>query len=515
MSYIALYRKFRPLSFDEVIGQENIVTILKHQIKNNQVGHAYLFCGSKGTGKTSTAKIFSRALNCLFPSEGEPCNECDICKGIISGSLVDVMEIDAASNNSVDNIRSIRDDAIYAPTLAKYKVYIIDEVHMLSSGAFNALLKTLEEPPAHVIFILATTEPHKLPATILSRCQRFEFKRISVSDITKRLEYICAQNEISFDNKALDIISRASDGALRDAISILDQIISSGIKEITLDNVKNIMGISSDEMVFSLLYSILKSDVNTSLKTLTVLFDSGKDIKYFIWQMISFLRDVLVYQTSKEVSLLHNFSSAQQVEQLLIFDSNKIISLISSLSELENNIKWATFPNIMLESAIIKLCSDYNHSSNKPKDLPEAPAMPITPPTATDNKVIKTTESKIPQKKNETTPATPDTNSFNWSDILNSLKNSGKVMLYGALVNTSAKIEDNTIKILFGPEGAFGKTVVEKPDNITALKNILLSHLGGAFEIKCFISDTKKDEISPIDKLENKLKISGVNVKIN
>ena len=233
MAYMALYRKFRPLKFSEVVGQEHIEATLKNQVLNNRVGHAYLFSGGRGSGKTSTAKILARAINCLNPQDGEPCNECEICKAAISGNLVDITEMDAASNNGVDNIREIREEVEFIPTSAKYRVYIIDEVHMLSTGAFNALLKTLEEPPAHVIFILATTEPQKLPATILSRCQRFDFKRISAEDITKRLKYICESINIQIEDNALKIISDLADGAMRDAISILDRCVSDGEEVIT------------------------------------------------------------------------------------------------------------------------------------------------------------------------------------------------------------------------------------------------------------------------------------------
>jgi len=233
MAYQALYRKWSPLTFDDVIGQSHITQTLVNEIVHNRIAHAYLFCGTRGTGKTSTAKIFSRAINCLNNHNGNPCNECEICKGILDGSNMDVVEIDAASNNGVDNIREIRDEVAYAPSKSKYKVYIIDEVHMLSSGAFNALLKTLEEPPSHVIFILATTESHKIPATILSRCQRFDFKRISTDDVVNRLKQIIQKDHINIDDKGLRLIARVSDGSMRDALSILDQCIAFGEQTIT------------------------------------------------------------------------------------------------------------------------------------------------------------------------------------------------------------------------------------------------------------------------------------------
>ena len=230
----ALYRVYRPKTFEDVVGQEHIVKTLKNQIKNNNIGHAYLFSGTRGTGKTSTAKIFARAVNCLNPINEEPCNECEICRDTLNDNIMDVVEIDAASNNSVDDIRELRESVKYTPSKAKYKVYIIDEVHMLSQGAFNALLKTLEEPPSYVIFILATTEPHKIPATILSRCQRFDFKRVSSKDIAARMAYICEKEDIEVEDKALNLIARNSQGALRDALSILDQCMSFGNDKIDI-----------------------------------------------------------------------------------------------------------------------------------------------------------------------------------------------------------------------------------------------------------------------------------------
>ena len=243
MGYTALYRKFRPLNFSEMVGQEHITRTLRNQVIEQRVGHAYLFNGGRGTGKTSAAKILARAVNCLNPKDGEPCNECEICKAILSGSLTDVVEMDAASNNSVEDIRAIRDEVNFLPTRAKYRVYIIDEVHMLSTGAFNALLKTLEEPPEHVKFILATTEPQKLPATILSRCQRFDFKRISTQDIIKRLEIICKESNIQISKEALELIAILSEGAMRDAISILERCAAEQTEEINEDKVRDLVGI--------------------------------------------------------------------------------------------------------------------------------------------------------------------------------------------------------------------------------------------------------------------------------
>lgn len=287
LEYTALYRKFRPLTFNELVGQDHITRTLKNQIISNRIGHAYLFNGGRGTGKTSSAKIFARAINCLSPKDGEPCNECEICKAILSGSLTDVVEMDAASNNSVEDIRAIRDEVNFLPTLAKYRVYIIDEVHMLSTGAFNALLKTLEEPPAHVKFILATTEPQKLPATILSRCQRFDFKRISNEDIVKRLEVVCKEADIEITKEALKTIAVLSEGAARDALSILERCVQEGNTGIDEDKVKELVGIPKTTFVSKIVENIINNNAEGALKALNEILEDGKDIQNLLWEIIN------------------------------------------------------------------------------------------------------------------------------------------------------------------------------------------------------------------------------------
>ena len=272
----ALYRAYRPQNFEDVVGQEHIIRTLKNQIENNNVGHAYLFSGTRGTGKTSTAKIFARAVNCENSTNQEPCNECEVCKDILNDNIMDVVEIDAASNNSVDDIRELRENVKYSPTKAKYKVYIIDEVHMLSQGAFNALLKTLEEPPSYIIFILATTEPHKIPATILSRCQRFDFKRVTVKDMTARMQKICNEENIVVEDKALNLVARNSQGALRDALSILDQCISFGDNKIEYKDVVELLGTVNVEQLFELAKCIIEQDTRQSLQILNEFVIWGK-----------------------------------------------------------------------------------------------------------------------------------------------------------------------------------------------------------------------------------------------
>lgn len=295
MGYTALYRKFRPTTFSEMVGQDAITRTLKNQIIAGRVGHAYLFNGGRGTGKTSAAKILARAVNCLNPIEGEPCNECEICKGAINGSLTDVVEMDAASNNSVEDIRSIREEVNFLPTKAKYRVYIIDEVHMLSTGAFNALLKTLEEPPDHVKFILATTEPQKLPATILSRCQRFDFKRISNEDIIKRLEIVCKESEINITKEALEIIATLSEGAMRDALSILERCVQDGENNIDENKIKDLVGIPKRTYINKITQGIVNYDVDIAIETMSKVLDEGKDLNNLLWEIIKYINCLLIH----------------------------------------------------------------------------------------------------------------------------------------------------------------------------------------------------------------------------
>lgn len=302
VSYQALYRKWRPQTFEDVKGQEHIVTTLKNQIRLGRVGHAYLFCGTRGTGKTSVAKIFAKAVNCLQPVDGSPCGECAMCRAIQSQTLMNVIEIDAASNNGIDNIREIRDEVEYSPTEGRYKVYIIDEVHMLSIGAFNALLKTLEEPPEYVIFILATTEAHKIPVTILSRCQRYDFRRITVDTITGRLTELAEKENLDVEEKALRYIARAADGSMRDALSLLDQCIAFYLNErLTYDHVLDILG-AVDTTVFSrLLRSVLDQDIAGALKLIEDVVVQGRELGQFVTDFTWYLRNLMLVQSSDQL----------------------------------------------------------------------------------------------------------------------------------------------------------------------------------------------------------------------
>ena len=299
MAHQALYRVYRPQTFNDVVEQQHIVTTLKNAVMSKNTAHAYLFCGTRGTGKTTMAKIFARAVNCIYPVDGNPCNECEICSGIIDGTILDVIEIDAASNNSVDNVRALIDEVIYTPTKASKKVYIIDEVHMLSIGAFNALLKTLEEPPEHVMFILATTEAHKMPATVLSRCQRFDFRRITNKGIAQRLLSIAQECGVALSNEAANFIASLAEGALRDGISILDQCISTGHDKLDLELVQGVIGVAPNEIIINTLDYLVNRQNKEVISQIDLIFSEGKDSGQYIRKLIQFLRDVLVYKIGR------------------------------------------------------------------------------------------------------------------------------------------------------------------------------------------------------------------------
>ncbi len=358
MAQMALYRAWRPLDFDSVVAQQQIVQTLKQAVKNGEVGHAYLFCGTRGTGKTSLAKILARAVNCLNPREGNPCNVCEICQGILDNTLLDVQEIDAASNNSVDNVRRIIDEIVFLPVLAKYKVYVIDEVHMLSPGAFNALLKTLEEPPAHAIFILATTEPHRIPATILSRCQRFDFRRIPDAEIVERLRKISLDEHITIDDEGLEQIAVLGDGALRDAISLLDQSRLSFPTGVTAELVRGMVGSVNKLFYADLAESILAARIDDILLKVATVMSEGRDIARFAAELASFFRDILVAKVAPETPSLVSGSIEEKARINTLstqFSQGYLNFAIMELSALMQELRWAEQARTSLEICLLKI----------------------------------------------------------------------------------------------------------------------------------------------------------------
>lgn len=360
MSYTALYRKFRPGDFNDVKGQDHIVTTLKNQVKSDRIGHAYLFCGTRGTGKTTIAKILGKAVNCEHPIDGNPCNECSSCMAINNQTSMNVIEIDAASNNGVDNIREIVEEVRYSPTEGRYKVYIIDEVHMLSAGAFNALLKTLEEPPSYVIFILATTEAHKIPITILSRCQRYDFKRITIDTIAARLTDLIQREGVEAEEKAIRYIARMGDGSLRDALSLLDQCIAFYFgQKLTFDNVLEVLGAVDIEVFARLLDLILDGNVSGSMALLEELIIKGKELSQFTVDFTWYLRNLLLVKTSEDASEVVEVSTENMAvlkQQAVKIDVETLIRYIRIFSDLSNQIKYASQKRVMVEVALIKLC---------------------------------------------------------------------------------------------------------------------------------------------------------------
>ena len=523
--YTALYRKFRPMTFGEMVGQEHITRTLRNQIMANRVGHAYLFNGGRGTGKTSSAKILARAINCLNPQDGEPCNECEICKAAISGSLTDIVEMDAASNNSVEDVRSIREEVNFLPTKAKYRVYIIDEVHMLSTGAFNALLKTLEEPPEHVKFILATTEPQKLPATILSRCQRFDFKRISNEDIIKRLKIVCEESKIEITEGALNIIAVLSEGAMRDALSILERCIQDGENKIDEDKIKDLVGIPKFDFVNRIVQAIFEYNAEEAIASTNEVLDQGKDLENFIWEMIKYVKDILIYQSCKKLDL-YSESELEQIKKVSeTVSKERLVQLIYTLSELQSNMKWSSQKSIVFQAGIIKLCANplegggnveervgkienYLKSGNFVKQAQTATAVSARPvsqanPVSTVNPVSSVNPTTSVQSKTQNKPPKMQmagiTGSIEktWPKIVGNLKDNGKIVLYTNLINTEAKeINDMTVGIEF-KRGItpFGKAVLEKQENIRELTNLVSMACGKEMQIKYIDASNKVNAV--------------------
>ncbi|HKM34638.1 MAG TPA: DNA polymerase III subunit gamma/tau [Lachnospiraceae bacterium] len=360
MSYTALYRKFRPDNFNDVKGQDHIVTTLKNQIRANRIGHAYLFTGTRGTGKTTIAKIFARSVNCVNPVEGSPCGECAACKTIASGASMDVIEIDAASNNGVDNIREIVEEVSYSPAEGKYKVYIIDEVHMLSIGAFNALLKTLEEPPSYVIFILATTEVNKIPITILSRCQRYDFKRISIDTIANRMRDLMDTEKVEIEDKALRYIAKVADGSMRDGLSLLDQCIAFHLEqELTYDKVLDVLGAVDTEVFSRIFRSILQSDVLSCISILEEIVMQGRELNQFINDFTWYLRNLMLAKATDHIEDVIDASTENLTrlkEEAQMAELSTIMRYIRIFSELSGQLRFASQKRIMIEMAVIKVC---------------------------------------------------------------------------------------------------------------------------------------------------------------
>ncbi len=541
--YLALYRKWRPENFDEVYGQPHITKTLKSEVATGRISHAYLFTGSRGTGKTSCAKILAKAVNCLHPVDGNPCNECEICRGIDNGSLTDVVEMDAASNNGVEEIRSLRDEVIYSPTVAKYRVYIVDEVHMLTLQAFNALLKTLEEPPAHVIFILATTDVHKVLPTILSRCQRFDFRRISSADIIKRLKVICERENITLTDDAANLIANIADGGMRDAISILDRCLAIS-DDITADVVSSAAGVTSAEDLFKFSSFIARSDFKSALLLVSELYANYCDVSVLSMRLLDHFRNIMVAKSvsncadliiCSEEELANYRQRAQEMSMA------KILECIDILSKFNNSVKEASNKRILLESALIKMCgvkdSALPQKTAAPADNspePVVPAMPKKEPAPAPAPIPATAPEEddtppweeAPAKEEAPAPGQAETapppaaapvnkdgdypeGPFGlWPEIKENLRNYD-MALYAMLAETSALIKNG--KIIIQTSNAGLKDYIISNNYAPALKNSIIDITGR--EMKAAVSVTGAEEKTQQKKDDSPL--SGLISKIN
>jgi len=483
---MALYRKFRPDTFEDVKGQDHIVTTLKNQIKAKRIGHAYLFCGTRGTGKTTVAKILAKTVNCEHPVDGSPCNECAMCKAIQSQSSMNVIEIDAASNNGVDNIREIVEEVKYSPTEGNYKVYIIDEVHMLSAGAFNALLKTLEEPPSYVIFILATTEVHKIPITILSRCQRYDFRRVTIDEIAKRLREITDKEGIEAEEKALRYVARAADGSFRDALSLLDQCIAFYLgQSLTYDKVLDALGTVDIEVFARLLRFIRKGSVTDCVAILEELIVQGRELTQFTIEFTWYLRNLLLAKTSEDMEEILEMSSDQLQllkQEAQSCDTELLIRFIRIFSELSNQVKYATQKRVMIEVALVKLCkpameTDYDSLIHRIQVLENRLEQGVF---VTSKEVAGTTPLPETVKRDEVPAQLPKAVSAdlqevarNWNSILRSLPPLVRTVLISARVVPG---EGNTIILVFEKEVDEG--VINQESHLEEIKIAIADTIG-------------------------------------
>ena len=553
--YQVLYRKYRPKVFSDVVGQEHITSTLSKEIETGKISHAYLFTGSRGTGKTTCAKILSKTVNCLNPIDGNPCNECEICKGLDSGAILDVVEIDAASNNGVDSIRDIRDEINFTPASCKYRVYIIDEVHMLSIGAFNALLKTLEEPPAHVKFILATTEVHKLPVTIVSRCQRFDFKRVSPEAMKKRMEYIADCEGFTADDEAFSLIARIADGGMRDALSLLDQCTGHG-KHITADIVCDVAGMTGKDHLFSLAEAAAENSASKALETVNELHANSVDMERLCSDLINHFRNLMIVKTVKSASDILVCTS-DELEQYKTQSGKltleNILYCISLLQESMANIKRGVNRRIEMEMAMIKLCSPALSSDNeallrrisdlevkiktgaisvapqtvatsevKPQEAPRETASVTTPASTSPTYADNENPAEKPQAEPEQEETADREMPIDWAEVLSELTNIN-MPLWGVLNNSSAVIRgdyvliksDNPTLSAFIKTGGNARDVKEAIIRVTGKRYRLGLYSGASPSPKMNAQQPAQAPKDPLENLISRAKDMGINIDVN
>ena len=522
MSYTALYRKWRPSNFDEVKGQDHIVTTLKNQIKNDRIGHAYLFCGTRGTGKTSVAKILAKAVNCSHPVDGNPCGECEVCRAVVAGASMNVIEIDAASNNGVDKIREIKEEVAYPPTQGRFKVYIIDEVHMLSIGAFNALLKTLEEPPAYVIFILATTEAHKIPITILSRCQRYDFRRISIETISDRLSELMDAEGITADEKALRYVAKAADGSMRDALSLLDQCLAFYMgQELKYENVLDVLGAVDNDVFSDFFRGIVQGDAIGLIHKLEKIIIDGRDLSQFVSDFTWYLRNLMLLQSSTDASDVLEMSEDNLrilKEDASLTDLNGVMRYIRVFSELSGQLKNSSQKRVMVEVALIKLTRPSMEKSldsvlDRIKVLErqmetglEAAAKSIASGATayTGNGANEQTGALSVQNTavKEPKPARSEDITAvirNWRTICNGLSRSLKPII--ERYTTKANGGGNKLQLIYDDLTYY--SIVSQPDNIEEIKQVIADKTGLDMEIEVIRIENGADASQDYDTLDD------------
>ncbi|MDX9917861.1 MAG: DNA polymerase III subunit gamma/tau [Gudongella sp.] len=513
--YQAIYRKFRPKTFDELLGQIHVSTILKNQVIKGNIGHAYLFSGTRGTGKTSAAKIFSRAVNCLHPIDGNPCNKCEICKGILDESIMDVIEMDAASNRKIEDIRELREKVIYPPSHAKYKVYIIDEVHMLTNEAFNALLKTLEEPPKHLVFILATTEPEKLPPTILSRCQRFDFKRLSARDMKTSMKNIAEEMGVEVEEQVFNLITANSDGAMRDALSLLDQCIAFDDKKVTYEDALKILGIANRDLIYKMFELIRDEKLDEVLQSIDHIIQEGKDISVFLKDLIHHYRNVMIAKTSRDFESLIDWGDDIICKtQADTVELHYIMRVLQVLTEADVNMKWSRQPRTILEMTAIRLVN-IKHEKALEDRIAALESGTVTVKKSIANvtkeiekKVIHEPEpkkappepvaDKAPVKEENLIKADAGAVKDTWQEFLQAVKTK-KMSIY-ALVTEGEVTEvlGNRITLAYKDGYEFHKDAVSKPANKEFLENLLTEFYGNPMELMIVMmtgKETRKTEI--------------------
>lgn len=521
----ALYREYRPQKFSDVVGQEHIVRTLKNEIISGNIAHAYMFSGTRGTGKTTAAKIFARAVNCLNPKDGEPCNECESCRAIINDSTVDIFEIDAASNNSVDDVREIRESVKYTPTNSKYKVYIIDEAHMLSKGASNALLKTIEEPPEYVVFIFATTEPNKMIPTVLSRCQRFDFKRITVEEMKNRMRYICSKEGVEVEEDALSVIARNSQGALRDALSILDRCILFGESHLKYEDVLEILGIVNIDEIFGLSDDIINNNIPSALQKIDSFISSGKDIEILSSELIEHMRSLMICLAAKESAKDIISVSEEEFEKMKNSiqntDIDNIIRIINILSEVQNNLKYATDKRTIFEVGIIKAVKPVYDTSKQALEervkylekIIESGNITVNSKNTslkdenkkdTDNSSVDSEKSnmikKSPTKKNKKYEEmkSEDLNKIErlWDKVLDTMKKDRKMPVRAMLLEKkNIKEHNGVLYIIFGEKFAFAQKSLTEHGNLEYIENVIKSVVHKNFSVK-IILESEADNIN-------------------